>query len=376
MKLTWTNDEIRTQLLTNINDDDDLKKLFAANLNLLGKIRAIIEAISRVIYDFIFDMMVPVYNNIFIYSSDKEALIQHLADHGLEPWKQAKKAIATVRIGSTTLPDAEKPIPQLALVGTEGSNSDEVKQFVLLSGGSINASTPADENGCYTIEINIESVEAGVRYNVSAGSINQLLTDIPGIDIVYNTADAAYGRDIESIDEVRGRIVTRKNAIYRGLLSWFVSETKEFSFVTDAVAVPRYAGRGTIGIALLTTSGMPTQDQKDEISAHFNNDEMDPSGAYKVVVFNMSTHVWNAAITVYYTSTIPTNEELNDALSIYFEQLVRGEDILDDQIDYALISNVNNLKTITIASHSGFAVGEYEFPLLGTVTWSKVEYAE
>jgi len=376
MKITYTQDEVKESLLQNINDDDVLKKVMKVNLNVVGKIRAIMDSLARVVVDFIFTLMLSIYNNIFIYSADQEALISHLADRGLESWKQAHKSSGTVRIGSQSQPTTTIPIPALAIVSTEGDNSDNIKQFILLTAGSINASTPADSKGFYTVEISIESISEGADYNVPADSITEFITDIPGIDVVYNPAQTAYGRDEETISEVRERCVTRDNAIYRGMLSWFVSETQNFSFVTEAIAVPRYDGRGTIGIAFLTPSGIPTSEQIAEVQAHFNNDDMDPAGAYTVIVFTMSTKIWDAAITVYYSGDEPTDDDLDDAVALYFEQLERGEDIISDQIDTTIIENVGGIKSVDITSHSGFAVGEYEYPVKGTITWTKVAYAE
>jgi uncharacterized phage protein gp47/JayE len=325
----------------------------------------------------IFNDLMNAYHSRFVSTSDRHALILHLRDRGMEPWRMAAKARGVERIGSISQPSGKIDIPQGAIISTPGDSSETIKQFVLLNGGYIDENTEPDESGYYTAEIAIESIDAGSKYNVSAGVINTFVTDIPGIDVCYNPADTAYARDEETIEEVKERIFDRNLSKTEKTMTWFVSETKEnFDFVVDAVCIPRYKGRGTVGIAIRTASGLPSPEQLSSIEAHFNTDERDPAGAYHVYATSVTSYIWNATIKVYWTDSEPTDETLNTYVRNYFKDLGRGEPIFRVWITTILLSNVAGLKNAEIISSSGEVVPAQSYPVLGTVTWVKEQYGQ
>ena len=65
MKLSYTYNEIKSSILDAINNDSELRKIYNINLNIVGKLRAIIEAVARGIYEFVGDSMITIYNNIY-----------------------------------------------------------------------------------------------------------------------------------------------------------------------------------------------------------------------------------------------------------------------------------------------------------------------
>ncbi len=370
MKLSYTYNEIKSSILDAINNDSELRKIYNINLNIVGKLRAIIEAVARGIYEFVGDSMITIYNNIFVSTADEEALILHLADRGMTPWKQAAKASGYIYIGCSTMPTNYIIIPQLAMVKT---NDD--KYFVITQSAMITPQTPQDARGYYTVRLPILSLEAGSIYNVIADTITQLYTEIPGVDIVYNAEITSGGSDKETIDEVRDRIQKRDLALQQGTKAWFESETLEFEFVKTVLVVPRYAGRGTVGIGFLTYSGVPTQEEKQIVQDYFNSVDIDPAGAFHVVIFDIALFNWDATIRVHFVDDEPLDAELFYAVQLYFSTLTLGEDIIEDQIKASIIYNVG-VKKVDVMNHSGYIVDEYLFPVIGEITFEKVPYVE
>lgn len=96
--------------------------------------------------------------------------------------------------------------------GTQVGATDEQGQvrFRTTTAGSIAAGNTTSGN------IPVVCTIAGVRGNVTAGNINQLVTRIPGVTGVTNPSDIANGRDRESDDRFRARIKAFVQAISRG----------------------------------------------------------------------------------------------------------------------------------------------------------------
>ncbi len=232
-----------------------------------------------------------------------------------------------------------------------------------------------DSRGYYTVSLPIVSLNEGSIYNVIPDTITQLVHDIPGIDIVYNEEPTSGGRNKETIEEVRERIHKHDVALQQGTKAWFEAKTLEFEFVSKVLVVPRYVGMGTVGIAFLTQNGIPTTEEKQIIQDYFNSENINPAGAWHVVIFDIDIFTWNATIKVYYEDREPDDVELLNALNSYFATLTLGEDIIEDQIKSSLIVNTS-VKKVDILEHNGFVVSQYAFPVLGTITFLKVQYAE
>jgi len=69
-----------------------------------------------------------------------------------------------------------------------------------------------------TIDVPIEAVVAGSAGNVSASTITYLKTSVSGISAVTNPAATALGRDKESDDELRERILRTIDGLSRGTI--------------------------------------------------------------------------------------------------------------------------------------------------------------
>ncbi len=371
----YTAQEIENKVEEYFREDETTRKILGADSKFSGFLKTVVDVIKRVFVEVVFGSMTEIYNSIFYSTSDREALILHLRDEGLAPWKTAKVSTGKVRIGSTTLPDGKREIPLRTVIKTD----DVVpKYYVTTEAGYIDPTTPEDFEGNYTVELSIQSLEKGGMYNVASGAICEMDSSLTGIDCVFNSEQTSGGRDDETIEEVRTRLIDRNVGKTEKTASWFVSETKNnFDFVVDCACIPRLMGRGTVGIAVRVSGGVdPTLQQLSAIENHFNTDELDPAGGWRVYATHMISYVWNASVKVFYTdeSNIPTDENLNNALSLYFAELVKGGEIIEDWIVTSILNNVNNVKKIEIISHSGYNTPAGSYPTLGNVSWEKEKY--
>jgi|GEM_PF-2204862 len=371
----YTAEEIEDQIETYLAEDEDTQKILGSQSAFSGMLQGMINVIKRMFVEVVWAFMLETFNSIFYSTSEKEALILHLKDEGLTPWKVAKKSSGTVRIGSTSLPDGKVDIPLRSVVKT----ADVVpKYYITTEASSIDEDTAVDSNGNYTVEVAIESIEKGGDYNVASGAICELDSSLDGIDYVNNDDQTFDGRDEETKDEVRDRLIDRNVGKTEKTRSWFVSETKDnFDWVVACECIPRYAGRGTVGVAVRVAGGVdPTQEQLDSVEAFFNTNEKDPSGAWTVFATKIDSYIWDATIKIYYIdeNDIPSDDVLYTALKEYFSGLEDGDEIIEDWIRMSIITNVNNIKKIEIITHSGYETPDGYYPILGTITWQKAKY--
>ncbi|MBN1499764.1 MAG: baseplate J/gp47 family protein [Spirochaetes bacterium] len=278
----WTTTEIEDLITKYFEEDTETKKILGSESKFSGFLKGTINVIKRVFSEIVFGYLTDIYNSIFYSTSEKEALIMHLKDEGMTPWKQAKKSTGLIRIGMKTKPLSRKEIPLRTVIKTGDVLS---KRYIVTESGYIDENTITDIDNYYTVTLAIESIETGGKYNVASGSICQLDSFIDGIDFVINDEQTANGRDIETIEEVRERLIDKNIGKTEKTRSWFVSETKEvFDWVVSCVCIPRYAGRGTVGIAIRVAGGVdPTTEQLQQIESYYNSDERDPAGAWQVI---------------------------------------------------------------------------------------------
>lgn len=372
MKELLTERELEQLIIGYAQADENLASSISEKFWLSGIVFGMLNLIKRVAYEYVYVLLRKVWLNMFISTADADGLELHLKDRGLEPRKKALKSDGNIRIGSKIKPTSKKAIPKLTIVGTNEANSS--KQFVLDYGSYVDETTPADDRGFYTVIVGITSMETGAEFNVDPDEIDTLYTDINGIDVVYNENATENGRDLETVEEIATRIKAYDNVSQPHTKEWFVYKALEFDWVKDAIAIPRYQGRGTLGLALLTPSGVPTESQKNEISLFFNGDDNDPAGVYFVIPIDMDIYYWDANITVFYTEIEPDTVQLDLAITDYFKALIRGEKIILNQIISKILNCGFGIKNAEITQSSGEDVESFKYPQPGTINWTLVKY--
>ncbi|MCL2154033.1 MAG: baseplate J/gp47 family protein [Leptospirales bacterium] len=364
MNFNIDQNEVRGVILAKIKEDDKLKKL--TNLNAGSKWMLIINASVWAIVYFIQRVMSSIYDAIFIDSSDRYSLIRKMNDEGMSI-KGEEYAAGIVRIGSSTLPLTRIDIPQGAFVKTESGYSYEI-----LEGGYIDGSTIIDSKGSYTIPLKIKAAMSGLKYNVQSDAINQLETSIDEIDVIYNPNPITGGQDIEDTESIRNRLIDAKKDPGRGTMTWFKSHAESFQGVSKAIVIPRYAGRGTVGLLITGVGGIVENSLLQDLSEYFNNDENDPAGAYYVIPVAAQYFVCDYIIKIWYDSAqgIPADADLRNAVERYFATLSPGQkQVLSVIESYILQTGVKDVKIIS--PDANVDVSDYKFSMLGNTTWHK-----
>lgn len=364
MNFSISQDEVRGLILKKIKEDDKLKKL--RNLNSGSRWMLVINACVWAIVYFIQRIMSTIYDSIFIESSDRYTLIRKMRDEGLSI-KGEEYASGIVRIGSATAPTGRIDIPQGAYVKTESGYSYEI-----ITGGYIDNLTAPDTRGKYTIPLEIKSALPGEKYNVPIDVVSQLETSIDGINVIYNPSAIEGGQDIESTESIRNRLKDAKKDPGRGTMTWFKSEAEKFTGVSRAVVIPRYSGRGTVGLLIIGPGGVVEDSLLTSLSEYFNNDDLDPAGAYYVVPVRPQYFYQTYTIKVFYDPAkgTPTDEELDAVMSAYFSSLAPGEKHILSVIGASLLQS--GMKDVEIISPvENVEVTDYKLSALGDITWQK-----
>lgn len=357
-------EEFQAEVIKDIKAHDRLKKL--TNMNEHSRWFMIVCAVSRVACDFINTKLLYVYDSIFPFSSDRYNLSRHAGTEGIE-LKDAEKAFTTVRIGSSALPTEELPIEQGHIVTTESG-----KAFELVETGKVTPETPVDTKGYYTTVLQVRALETGSSYNVPAESITKFETAPYGIDIVYNPEQVSGGSDDESNESVLERLSLAKQAVKRGSISWFKSETEKLETIQRAVVIPRYAGLGTVGIICIGFSGDVSDETLQEVESLFNLTDEDPAEAYRVVALRPEKFIQDFTITVWYDPDLdtPSDETLQDVLQAYIDELEIGETIIPRAIE-ARYMNAGMLDCAVTLPSEVISVAENNIVVCGSVSFVK-----
>lgn len=154
----------------------------------------------------------------------------------------ASRSIGTVTFTGTT--GTSIPVnTQVATVSVLGSGSSAVA-FITTQAAVI--------DGSGQVNVPIQSVDTGAHTNVGANQITRLLTAIGGVSSVTNAAQTLGGRDIESDDEYRVRLLSFvANPVAGGNAQDYVTWALEVSGVGSVSVVPLGRGAGTVDVYIL-----------------------------------------------------------------------------------------------------------------------------
>jgi len=165
--------------------------------------------------------------------------------------KAAKRAIGNVVFFTSSTPSANINIPAGTIVSTPLSTGKAIRftttrsvvMYSNLSTLYLNPST-----GYYEISTEIEAVEGGIDGIVGAGTINTIVTPVPGIKGVYNPSPTVGGSDIETLESFKARIAAALTGNMIGTEDGYLSIVLANNNVEDAaVAGHGNTSRGDMG---------------------------------------------------------------------------------------------------------------------------------
>jgi phage-related baseplate assembly protein len=204
-------------------------------------------------------------------------------------------------------------------------------------------------------------------------TITTLVDPIPYVDAVTNTDVPAGGTDIESDDDLRGRVFLAPSKYSTaGSASAYIYWVKEYS--TDIIdVVIEKPETYQVNIYFITTGGeLPTQSQIDGLQDWMENEDIKPV-TDDVVVMAPAVETFDITLTYYIgRSDVSKVATIQSAVSsaadeyVDWQQTVIGRDINPDRLVNLLITA--GVKRVELTDPVFTAIPETSIAQVGTVT--------
>lgn len=197
-----------------------------------------------------------IMRQMFPATATGEYLDAHAAQRGLS---RKNATAATGEVTFTT--DAEEHGDILIPEGTQVCTIDDQLRFVIDSDTVLSASAQS-------VNADAHAAQAGAAYNIIAGKIGILVTPIPGISTVSNSAGFTGGSDAESDELLRERIIDSYRNIANGAnAAYYRSVALSVDGVYAASAVGCARGVGTVDVYASARGAALSADKIAEIQS-------------------------------------------------------------------------------------------------------------
>lgn len=262
----------------------------------------------------------------------------------------------------------------LALTGTAGAQIPAGTACVTLSGlefDTLDAVTlDADGAG----QAAAQAAGVGAQYNVPAGAICRLLTNVQGLATVANPATAEGGMDAESDASLFARLdAFRKRPATSGNLAQYEQWAREVPGVGDAHAIDIWDGPGTVKVVLVDMELLPvTEEVRAACAAYLETAR--PAGGVAVTVEGAERVTIDVSVQVTLDTSTTLGEvkaALEDGLRAYLRTLTfRATQLIYNRVAYLLLGlpGVADFTGLTVCGGTAnIPLGATQVPVLGTV---------
>lgn len=302
-------------------------------------------------------------------------------------YNELDKLLLMMFLENLSSEDLEKRCTEYGLTRKDGTLSEGFATFTGIQGTVIPASTLISTitglNYITTIEsivptggtvdIKIQSVDVGTKYNVLANAINIINVSINGITSVINKESISGGTDIETDEELKNRLLLQlRTPATSGNKEHYKLWAMEVNGIGDARVFPLANGAGTVLVMPITT------DKRAPSETIINNvinkiEEKRPIGA--VVTVQAPTEI---LINVDATLIIDTNftlQSIIDAYAYKFNNYIADSAFKINTVDYykclSLFYEVEGVKTVTIYKLNNdtknISIGDKEIQVAGNI---------
>lgn len=224
-----------------------------------------------------------------------------------------------------------------------------------------------------TVDIKIQSVDVGTKYNILANTINIINVSINGITSVINKESISGGTDIETDEELKNRLLLQlRTPATSGNKEHYKLWSMEVNGIGDARVFPLAGGAGTVLVMPITT------DKRAPSETIINNvinkiEEKRPIGA--AVTVQAPTEI---LINVDATLIIDTNftlQSIIDAYAYKFNNYIAESAFKINTVDYykclSLFYEIEGVKTVTIYKLNNdtknISIGDKEIQVAGNI---------
>lgn len=214
---------------------------------------------------------------------------------------------ATVTVTFTGEDGTEIPA-ETALYATQSGFQFVTRESIAISGGSATATAIA--------------AEVGAKYNVRAGEINALYTNVAGVHSVSNAEAATGGVDAESDADLYARYHARRTMpATSGNPSHYITWALETEGVAFANCVPIWDGPGTVKVIVAGSGREPVDENVRSECAQYIETQR-PVGAAVTVVSTAARKIpMTARVTlVDGYSTADVTDQLTQAVTALLER--------------------------------------------------------
>ena len=218
--------------------------------------------------------------------------------------------------------------------------------------------------------------KAGAQYNVAAGKIAYLFTNIEGVSSITNNVAAVGGSDDESDEALRNRILMRlQMPATSGNAYHYRLWAMEVDGVGAAKVLPLWNGAGTVKV-VLASPDMGAVSAEIITAAQSHIEECRPIGADVTVVSAAAKNI-NVSATVEISADATLDaikKEFEAAVSEYLQGIAfELSSVSYNKIGYLLLAipGVNDYSGLKVNNDtSAVTLQTNEVPTLGTVTLS------
>lgn len=272
----------------------------------------------------------------------------------------AAKAHGTLRFSITSARSRDVYIPKGTRCMTQSLTEFATTEDAFLRAGELYC------------DVSAEATYVGKECNASANEVNIMQNAPVGIISVTNPQPFTGGKDEESDDELRERIISSYGSIPNGgNVAYYEKLALSVPGVAAVKVLPRERGRGTVDIIVVADGGMPSQALLNSVSAAVD--------ARREICVDIDVEAptskpvnVSASVTVasgYTASSVL--QKVRSAVSAYFGSSRLGNDILRAELGKVIYS-VDGVKNYSIsAPSSDVSVDETELPVLGTLSISE-----
>lgn len=122
--------------------------------------------------------------------------------------------------------------------------------------------------GNTSVDIHAQAAEAGIMGNVVAGSIDRMQTAPDGIEDVTNPEAFSGGRDEESDDSYRARILGAYQGLSNGAnIAYYRQLALSVEGIDGVQVIPQVNGAGSVGLVVTSDSGSVPDEALEELDS-------------------------------------------------------------------------------------------------------------
>ncbi|ACQ54907.1 baseplate J/gp47 family protein [Clostridium botulinum] len=218
----------------------------------------------------------------------------------------------------------------ITLIGAEGIIIE--KGFLVQTKNNIQFKTIEEKiiPGCGEIDIPIQALDVGSRYNVKANTIVEMPIQIVGVTEVTNKNNITNGIDIEPIEDLYKRYKVKVTTpATSGNKYHYYLWAMEVQGVGDCIVKPLWDGNGTVKVILIDSNKKkPNEEIIKNVKEHI--EEVRPIGASITVVGIEESNInINVNIQIDTSTTLEeVKEKIENNINDYFKTIAFKEKVV------------------------------------------------